>query len=96
MKTLIKKDTIGAGILMALGSEAVTALLLTVGLLLAGLPVGDHIRWYAVCFVAPLLLLRHSAKKGDTPMVTKTVIVVFFVTFITYMYLLFRFKAIVL
>ncbi|MBQ6237605.1 MAG: hypothetical protein IJK07_05255 [Bacteroidales bacterium] len=96
MKTLIKKDTIGAGILLALGSEAVTALLLTVGLLLAGLPVGDHIRWYAVCFVAPLLLLRHCAKKGDTPMVTKTVIVVFFVTFIIYMYLLFRFKAIVL
>ena len=71
---------------MAVVSEAVSAVALIVVLAVVGEPVAKHVRLFGVVFVAPLLLLRHYAKKKEMPVVTKTLIVTLFVTFVVYMY----------
>lgn len=96
MPSLIKHDGVLQGVLLAACSEVLTAALLYVGLLVAGQPIGEHIRWFAICFVPPILLLRHFAKRKEFPIVTKSLIIVLFVTFVAFMFLLFRTKAIAL
>lgn len=96
MSGLLKNDSAATGILLALGSEFVTGLILWLVLLFANIPLEEHIRWFGVCFVPPLLILRHFAKRKQQPFVTKTIIVVLFVTFILFMFLLFKTKSIVL
>jgi len=94
MKNPFKDDSVLSGVLLSLGSEVLTALLLAVALMIANCSVEDHIRWFAVCFVPPLLFLRRSAKQKSTPVATKTIIIVLFVSFVAYMYMLFTLKAI--
>lgn len=94
MPNLFKRDGITTGLLLSIGSEALTAALLWIGLVVAAQPVASHLRWFGICFVAPLLLLRLCAKRRDLPVATKTIIIVLFVTFVAFMFLLFRTKAI--
>lgn len=93
MADFFKRDGILQGIVLALGSEIVVAALLYVGLLVAGIPAETRLRWFAVCFVAPLLLLRHIAKRKDRILTMKTIIVILFVSFVAFMFLLLKTKA---
>ena len=90
------KDSSLFGVLVALGGELLTALLLWAGLLIASQDVMSHLRWFAVCFVPPILMIRFLAKSDWHPKVCKAVIVVLFVTFVAFMVMLFKTKSIVL
>ena len=89
LKRLLERDTITTGLLLGLGSIIATAALLTLGLLVAGQPLGSHLRWYAACFVPPLLLLRYVIKLQRIT-ITKTLIITLFLTFIPFMAYLIR------
>ncbi len=89
LKRLLERDTIATGLLLGLGAIIATAALLTLGLLVAGQPLGSHLRWYAACFVPPLLLLRYVIKLQRIT-ITKTLIITLFLTFIPFMAYLIR------
>lgn len=93
MADFFKRDGILQGIVLATGTEILAAALLYAGLLVAGIPVETRLRWFAVCFVPPLLLLRHIAKHKDRTLTMKTIIVVLFVSFVAFMFLLLKTKA---
>lgn len=82
------QDKISVGLLVGLGSMAITALLLTVGLLVAEEPINAHMRWYGAIFIPPILLIRYYVKQRLS-LVTKTLFIVFFLFFIAFMILLF-------
>ncbi len=82
------QDKISVGLLVGLGSMAITALLLTVGLLVAEEPINAHMRWYGAIFIPPILLIRYYVKQRLS-VVTKTLFIVFFLFFIAFMILLF-------
>ena len=90
MKEFFHQDKVIVGIIAGLGSELLLALLLTIGLVIAGEVPIDHIRWYAGVFVAPLLLLRYYSKQKSWLRVTRTLIVVLFVTFVAFMFYLLK------
>ena len=96
MKNFFQSDNVTVGLIAGLGSEVLTAVLLYAGLAIAGLPLAGHERWFGICFVAPLLILRAYAHGKTHPVVTKTLIVTLFVTFLLFMFFLFKTKAIVL
>ena len=82
------QDKVSVGLLVGLGSMAITALLLTVGLLVAKEPINAHIRWSGAIFIPLILLIRYYVKQRLS-VVTKTLFVVFFLFFIAFMILLF-------
>ena len=82
------QDKVSVGLLVGLSSMAITALLLTVGLLVAKEPINAHIRWYGAIFIPLILLIRYYVKQRLS-VVTKTLFVVFFLFFIAFMILLF-------
>ena len=96
MKKFFAQDKVIVGIVAGLGSELGFCITLAVGLLLAGEPIGEHIRWFAGMFIPLMLVLHHYAKGRTLLRVTKTLIVVFFVTFLAFMIYLLKSKAIVL
>ena len=77
------QDKVSVGLLVGLGSMAITALLLT-----AKEPINAHIRWYGAIFIPLILLIRYYVKQRLS-VVTKTLFVVFFLFFIAFMILLF-------
>ncbi len=83
--TFFRQNKIVVGLVAGLGSELLAALLLWAGLLVAGEPVGAHIRWFGIVFVPLVLILRHYAKKREFLVVTKTLIVILFITFVAFM-----------
>ena len=72
-----------------LGSEFLFCLLLAAGLLLAGQDIMEHIRWFGGMFIPLVLILRAYAKSHQHPLVSKTLAVILFVTFIAFMFYLF-------
>ena len=58
-KKYFQQDKISVGLIVGLGTIVVTALLLTVGLLIAGEPIDAHLRWYACVFIPLILLARY-------------------------------------
>ena len=96
IKEQLNRDTVAIGLATGLGSMLAFCLLLTAGLLIAGEPIMDHIRWYGGMFVPLLLVLRHYAKGSDHLTVTRTIIVLLFVSFIAFMYYLFHAHILVL
>lgn len=91
MKRLLDRDTIITGVVATLVSELLCALLLWGGLLLFRQPVAEHLRWFAVAFVPPLLLLRHYAQAKEYPTALRATIITLFLTFILFMWYLLRF-----
>lgn len=90
MKGFFKQDSVFLGLLLTLGSELLTAALLWAGLYIAGEPIETHMRWFAVSFVIPIFILRYFARKKSHPVVTKTIIISIFVSFVAFMFLLFK------
>ena len=89
IKKFFLQDKVSVGLTVGLGSMAVTALLLTVGLLIAEEPVATHLRWYGAIFIPLLFLIRYYVKLQLT-VVTKTLFILFFLSFIAFLYLLFN------
>lgn len=87
---IFNTDKISTGVMLTLGLEALSALLLWAVLAILGEPMGGHIRLMAVCFVAPILLLRFYAKKKGNPAVTKSIIVTLFLTFVVFMFVVIK------
>lgn len=87
MYRLLHKNSIAAGVLFAVASEALCALLVWGVLAIAGMDIESYARWFAVAFVPPLLLLlRHYAREKEYPLTLRAVIVTFFVTFVAFMW----------
>ena len=95
MKQFFQQDRLLVGLLAGLGSEVLTALLLWVALLVVGLQVDEHVRWFGIAFVPPVLLLRYYAHLKKCPLVTKTLIITVFVSFVVFMFYLLKTKALV-
>lgn len=89
LKEFFKKDTITVGLITGLDSLLLSALLLTAGLLIAGEPLLVHLSWYAGCFVPPLLIMRYYVKLQHSVTV-KTLMTTIFITFIVFMFFLFK------
>ena len=87
-KTFFHQDKVSVGLIVGFGSMAVTALLLTLGLLIAGEPFDAHLRWYGGIFIPAILLIRYYVKQ-QLIVVTKTLFILFFITFIAFTFLLF-------
>lgn len=88
-KKYFLQDRVSVGLTAGLGSMAVTALLLTAGLLIAGEAIDTHLRWYGAVFI-PLILIARYYVKQQLVVVTKTLFVLLFVFFIAFMILLFN------
>jgi hypothetical protein len=89
---LIEKDSILWGVIFCLAGEVLCALLLWLVLWIGGLGVEEHVRWFAVAFVPPVLLLRYYAHSKAYPTTLKAVIVTFFVTFVAFMWFLLKYR----
>ncbi len=96
MKKFFAQDKPIVGIVAGLGSMLAFCIALTVGLLIAGEPIMAHVRWFGGMFIPLILVLYHYAKGRNQLRVTKTLIVVFFVTFLAFMIYLLKTKALVL
>lgn len=96
MKKFFAQDKPIVGIVAGLGSEVAFCIALTIGLLIAGEPVMAHVRWFGGMFIPLILVLHHYAKGRTQLRITKTLIVVFFVTFLAFMIFIFKTKALVL
>lgn len=96
MKKILNRNNPAIGVVATVASELLCAALLWVVLLIAGMPVTEHLRWFAVAFVPPLLLLRYYAKEQEYPATLKAVIITFFVTFVLFMWYMLRHRYITL
>lgn len=96
MKKFFAQDKVIVGIVAGLGAEIGFCVALAVGLLVAGEPLSVHIRWFGGMFFPLILVLHHYAKKRTQLQVTKALIVVFFITFLAFMFYLFKTKTLVL
>ncbi len=93
-KKFFQQDKVSVGLIIGLGTMTVTGLLLTIGLLIAGESVGTHLRWYGGVFIPMILLVRYYAKQQHI-IVLKTLIILFFLSFIAFMFLLFNTHSII-
>ncbi|KWW29760.1 MAG: hypothetical protein AUK63_910 [bacterium P3] len=82
--TLLRQDRWVSGLLAVIASELPLAALWATVLALSGLPAGENLRWLAPAFIPPVLLLRHMAKRRQTPEATKGAIVTLFGTFMVF------------
>jgi hypothetical protein len=96
MKKFFAQDKVIVGIVAGLGSEIGFCIALSIGLLIAGEPIMAHVRWFGGMFIPMILVLHHYAKGRTQLRVTKTLIVIFFVTFLAFMFYILKTKALVL
>ena len=92
MKKLLHTDSIATGIVATLFLEIVSAAIVWLVLVLLHLPLAENARWFVICFVPPLLLLRYYAKIKDYPTTLKSVITTFFITFVIFMWFMLKYK----
>lgn len=88
MKRFFSQDKILVGIVAGLGSEVLFCLILAAALTVARQDLVEHIRWFGGMFIPILLILRAYAKSRQHLTVTKTLITVFFATFVAFMFYL--------
>ena len=96
LKKFFSQDRPLVGIVAGLGAEAGFCIALAIGLLIAGEPIGAHIRWFGGMFIPLILVLHHYARKREQLKVTKTLIVVLFVTFLVFMIYILKARILVL
>ena len=96
IKKFFSQDRPIVGIVAGLGAKVGFCIVLVVGLLIAGEPIGAHIRWFGGMFIPLILVLHHYARKREQLKVTKTLIVVLFVTFLAFMIYILKARILVL
>lgn len=84
------RNSLLTGIVAELGSQLLFAVLLYVVLIIVGESPAQHLRWFGGAFIPGLLVLRYYAKKKDYLLTTKTCITTFFITFIAFIFLIFK------
>ena len=84
MKKFFGQDKILVGIVEGAGCIVAGALVIALVLLAMGYPIDYNIRWYGGVFVPLAFLLHYNARKKQLN-VTRTLIVILFVTFIAFM-----------
>lgn len=89
---IIDRNSIAVGIIATLLSEVLCALLIFLILLIPAIGMDGHIRWFAAAFVPPLLLVRHYAKAIEYPMALKASITTLFLTFVSFMWVMLKYK----
>lgn len=82
--SFLQRDRWSTGIWIIVGTELPLALLWWLVMMIAGLPAVDNIRWLALAFIPPALILRHMAKAQQMSTATKGAIVTLFATFILF------------
>ncbi len=93
MNTFFNKDSWLVGIVLGMGSELVTGLVLWGVLVLLGLSIYEHLSWFGIVFLPVLIILRQNAKSASRVNITKSLITVLFVTFVIYLYVLYATKS---
>ena len=88
-KHFFLQDKVTVGLIVGLGSMIATALLLTIGLIIAEEPIATHLRWYGAIFIPLIFLIRYYVKQ-QLSVVTKTLFIVFFLFFIAFIFFLFK------
>lgn len=96
IKKFFSQDRPIVGIVAGLGAELGFCIALVVGLLIAGEPISAHIRWFGGMFIPLILVLHHYARRREQLKVTKTLIVVLFVTFLAFMIYILKARILVL
>lgn len=96
LKKFFSQDRPLVGIVAGLGAEAGFCIALAIGLLIAGEPIGAHIRWFGGMFIPLILVLHHYSRRREQLKVTKTLIVVLFVTFLAFMIYILKARILVL
>lgn len=96
MKKFFEQNKVIVGIVAGVGSMLGFVIALTIGLMIAGEPIGAHIRWYGGMFIPLLLVLRHYAKHREQLMVTRTLIIILFITFLAFMFYMLKSQTITL
>ncbi|MDY5970050.1 MAG: hypothetical protein SPJ13_08585 [Bacteroidales bacterium] len=86
MKKFFARDTIFVGVVAVLASELLFGLALGTALVLFNQPLEGNLRWFGLCFVPPVLVLRFYAKNRNQGLTTKSIIVSLFVTFIVFIW----------
>lgn len=92
MKKLLNQDSIAVGAIAALLSEVLCGLLIFLIMLIPGVGIAEHMRWFAAAFVPPLLLVRYYAKASEYPMALKASITTLFITFVAFMWAMLKYK----
>jgi hypothetical protein len=92
MKKLLNTDSYLVGAIATLVSELLCAGLLWIVLLATGTPLADHVRWFVIAFVPPVLLLRYYAKEKAYPATLRATITTFFITLVVFMWFLIKYK----
>ena len=96
LKKFFSQDRPLVGIVAGLGAEAGFCIALAIGLLIAGEPIGAHICWFGGMFIPLILVLHHYSRRREQLKVTKTLIVVLFVTFLAFMIYILKARILVL
>lgn len=84
LQKLLQHDSWTTGIVAVVATELPVAFIVWGVLSLVGLPLADNLRWLAVTFIPPVLLLRTLAKRQQMPTATKGAIVTLFATFLIF------------
>ena len=84
------KDRWSTGVWAVVATELPVLLLWWLVLRIVVLPLSDNLRWLALAFIPPVLLLRNWAKKQQMPTATKGAIVTLFATFILFIVIYLR------
>ena len=92
MKKLLHTNSVAIGIVATLILEILSAAIVWLVLVLLHQPIAENARWFVICFVPPLMLLRYYAKIKDYPTTLKSVITAFFVTFVIFMWVMLKYK----
>ncbi len=79
-----RQDRWETGIVAVVATELPVVLLWWVVLSIVGLPLIENLRWLALTFLPPALLLRSMAKRQQLPNATKGAIVTLFATFLLF------------
>ena len=96
MKKYFLQDKIQVGLVVCLGLEVITFVVAYIVILLAGYSPSENVRWFAVIFVPVVLALRFYAKRKEQLIVTKTLIITLFITFLAFMFFLLKTQALTL
>ena len=88
MRRFFAQDTVRTALVAGVGSMLLFCVLLWAGLKIAGEPIAAHIRWFGGAFIPLILVLRAYAKTKKHLVATRTLIILFFITFIAFMFYL--------
>ena len=92
MKKLLNKNSIALGVVATILSELLCALLLWLILLAIGLPIAEHVKWFAIALAPPALLLRYYAHEKESQLTLLALSTNIFVTEVLLMLLFLKYK----